>query len=387
MWKYLGKRILQIIITLLLFQIVTYILMDAQPGDIADLLTMNPDIPPGERERLRQDLGLNKPPLERAVTYIGNFYRGDLGVSFSQYPRPVIEIIMERLPRTLVLFLTASIVSFWTGFSTGKVLAWKRGGFIEYSSTLIGVILYTVFTPWFALMMIWLFSVQLGLLPGGKFLDPIKWLNTPEGLTANVIFGRMILTASIAAAVMVIGLWLSSRLPRRLKPFGRWTSIIVPYAAAVLYWAVGTGGLGVYAWDILSHLVLPVLTVTLIAYGGNMLLTRTSMLETMREDYILTAKAKGLPEKVVRDKHAARNALLPVWTGLVFSIGSSVSGGIITETIFSWPGIGLTLLNSVQVEDIPLAMGALQITGVLTLVSHLVADVGYAFLDPRIRYD
>ena len=387
MWKYLGKRFVQIIITLLLFQIVTYVLMDAQPGDIADLLTMNPDIPPGEQERLRQDLGLNRPPLERAVMYIGNFYQGDLGVSFSQYPRPVLEIIMERLPRTLVLFLTASIVSFWTGFSTGKVLAWKRGGFIEYSSTLIGVILYTVFTPWFALMMIWLFSVQLGLLPGGKFLDPIKWLNTPETVTANVIFGRMILTATIAAVVMVIGLWLSSRLPRKARPFGRWTSIIVPYAAGVLYWVVGTGGLGVYAWDILSHLVLPVLTVTLIAYGGNMLLTRTSMLETMREDYILTAKAKGLPEKVVRDKHAARNALLPVWTGLVFSIGSSVSGGIITETIFSWPGIGLTLLNSVTVEDIPLAMGALQIIGVLTLVSHLVADVGYAFLDPRIRYD
>ncbi len=387
MWKYLGKRLIQIIITLLLFQIVTYVLMDAQPGDIADLLTMNPDIPPSERERLRRDLGLDKPPLERAVTYISNFYKGDLGISFSQYPRPVTEIIFERLPRTLVLFLTASIVSFWTGFSTGKVLAWKRGGFIEYSSTLIGVVLYTVFTPWFALMMIWIFSVQLGWLPGGKFLDPIKWLNSPETVTANVIFGRMILTATIAAVVMVIGLWLSSRLPRKVRPLGRWTSVIVPYAAAVLYWVVGTGGLGVYAWDILSHLVLPVLTVTLIAYGGNMLLTRTSMLETMREDYILTAKAKGLPEKVVRDKHAARNALLPVWTGLVFSIGASVSGGIITETIFSWPGIGLTLLNSVQVEDIPLAMGALQVTGVLTLVSHLVADIGYAFLDPRIRYD
>jgi peptide/nickel transport system permease protein len=111
------------------------------------------------------------------------------------------------------------------------------------------------------------------------------------------------------------------------------------------------------------------------------------MLETLREDYILTAKAKGMPEKIVRDKHAARNALLPVWTGLVFSIGGSVSGGIITETVFSWPGLGLTLLSSAQLEDIPLAMGALTITGVMTLVSHLVADIGYAFLDPRIRYN
>jgi peptide/nickel transport system permease protein len=172
-----------------------------------------------------------------------------------------------------------------------------------------------------------------------------------------------------------------------MRPVGRWASVVIPYGSVILYWWLGTGGLGVYAWDIISHLVLPVLTVTLIAYGGNMLLTRTSMLETLREDYILTAKAKGMPEKIVRDKHAARNALLPVWTGLVFSIGGSVSGGIITETVFSWPGLGLTLLSSAQLEDIPLAMGALTITGVMTLVSHLVADIGYAFLDPRIRYN
>jgi len=94
-----------------------------------------------------------------------------------------------------------------------------------------------------------------------------------------------------------------------------------------------------------------------------------------------------MPDKVVRDKHAARNALLPVWTGLVFSIGNSLSGGIITETVFSWPGLGLTLLTAAQVEDIPLAMGALTVTGVMTLFSHLVADIGYAFLDPRIRYN
>jgi peptide/nickel transport system permease protein len=110
------------------------------------------------------------------------------------------------------------------------------------------------------------------------------------------------------------------------------------------------------------------------------------MLETLREDYILTARAKGLPDKAVRDKHAARNALLPVWTGLVFSIVGSIGGGVITETVFSWPGIGLTLLNASTSEDIPVAMGVLTILGVLTLVSHLIVDVGYAFLDPRIRY-
>lgn len=386
MWKFLGRRLLQMFITLLMFQAVTYFLMDAQPGDIADLLTLNPDIPPAERERIRQDLGLDRPPVERFFKYIGNFYRGDMGVSFSFFPRPVLEIIMERLPRTIVLFMTASIISFWAGYVTGKVLAWKRGGFIEYSSTLVGVILYTVFTPWFALMMIWLFAVYLNWLPAGKFLDPILWITAPEGIHANDLFLRMIWSALIGSAIVILGIVLSGRLPSRMRAAGRWVSTLIPIIGVFLYWQFATSGLGVYAWDIFQHLILPVLTVTLIAYGGNMLLMRTSMLETLREDYILTARAKGMPEKVVRDKHAARNALLPVWTGLVFSISNSVSGGIITETIFSWPGLGLTLLNAAQVEDIPLAMGALTITGLMTLASHLVADIGYAFLDPRIRY-
>jgi peptide/nickel transport system permease protein len=143
---------------------------------------------------------------------------------------------------------------------------------------------------------------------------------------------------------------------------------------------------GELAWDITTHLILPVLTLSLVSFGGAMLLMRTSMLETLREDYILSARAKGVSDRVVRDKHAARNALLPLWTGLVFAIGTAISGGIITESIFSWPGIGRTLLNASLVNDVPLAMGALTVIGVLTLVSHLVADIGYVFLDPRIRY-
>jgi len=117
-----------------------------------------------------------------------------------------------------------------------------------------------------------------------------------------------------------------------------------------------------------------------------MLLTRNSMLETLREDYIMTARAKGLPEKVVRDKHAARNAMLPVITAFVFSLAATLDGGVITETVFSWPGMGLTLLTAATTEDIPMAIGALVFTGGLALTAHLVADILYAYLDPRIRY-
>ncbi|MGD2207026.1 MAG: ABC transporter permease [Anaerolineae bacterium] len=382
MWKYLGKRLLQMLVTLLLFQIITYLLMDAQPGDIADLLTMNPDIPPAEAARLRADLGLDRPPLERMVHYIINFYQGDLGVSFQEYPTPVLDIIKERLPRTFVLFVTANTVAFWAGFVTGKILAWKRGGFVEYSSTIAGVTLYTVFLPWFALMMIWLFSVTLDWFPPGKFINPQKWLTVE--VTTNEIFIRLIWTSLIGLVLMFVGFQVSNRVPRRYRLPIRLTSFLIPAAGVVAYWA--TSGVGELALDILSHLILPVGTLTLYAYAGTMLLMRTTMLETLREDYILTARAKGVPDKVVRDRHAARNALLPVWTGLVFGIVGSIGGGVITETVFSWPGIGRALLTASTQEDIPVAMGVLTILGVLTLVSHLIVDVGYAFLDPRIRY-
>jgi peptide/nickel transport system permease protein len=383
MWKYLGRRLLQMLITLILFQVLTYLLMDAQPGDIADLLTQNPDIPPGEVQRLRSDLGLDKPPFERMVTYIANFYRGNLGVSFQRYPTLVGDIIAERLPRTIVLFLSANIIAFWAGFVTGKILAWRRGGFVEYSSTITGVALYTVFLPWFALMMIWLFAVTLDWFPPGKFIDPMNWLDRSLPRT-NEIFVRIIYTALIALVVGFVGFVLSNRVPRRWRLPVRLVSVIVPIAGVLLYWV--QSGHGNLAWDIVSHLFLPILTLTLYGYAGNMLLMRTTMLETLREDYIMTARAKGLPDRMVRDKHAARNALLPVWTGLVFGITGSIGGGIITETVFSWPGIGLAYLQAATSEDIPVAMGILTILGVMTLVAHLIVDIGYAFLDPRIRY-
>jgi peptide/nickel transport system permease protein len=149
----------------------------------------------------------------------------------------------------------------------------------------------------------------------------------------------------------------------------------------------GTIPLFPLALDFVQHMVLPILTLTLISFAGTMLLMRNTMLETMREDYVIAAKAKGLPDDVVRDKHAARNALLPVVTSLIFAIAFSVDGGVFTETIFSWPGMGQLLLLSALEQDYPVAIGALVFTGIFALVAHVVADILYAFLDPRIRYD
>ncbi|MGF1504838.1 MAG: ABC transporter permease [Anaerolineae bacterium] len=393
MTRFLGRRLIQMLITFLIFQALLYFLLELQPGDFADQFYGNPNITPAARQVLVEDYGLDRPPVERFFLYIFNFWRGNLGISWSEFPRPVGEIIAERLPRTVFLFLSATLVSFWLGFVSGKVLAWNRDTVGEYVATVLGVGLYTVFTPWFALMMILIFGATLGIFPLGKFLNVREWLALGRAYTANQVFGTIILTATLlVAAIIAIGI-----VTRKMAPVQRNKIRLPGYAAAVglflIYWLVIQGPIAggqdpmlPYARQITWHLILPVLTVTLISYAGTMLLMRNSMLETLSEDYIETAKAKGLPETMIRDKHAARNALLPVVTSLVYGIAFAINGGIVTETIFSWPGLGLTILGAAQEQDIPLAMGTLLIIGGVALVAHLVADILYAYLDPRIRY-
>ena len=382
MRRFLLRRIFQNIITFFLFLTSVYILLDAQPGDFGDLYLSDPRLTPEQRQVLRAGLGLDKPVLERYGIWLKNLSQGDLGTSFSNYPRKVLDVIVERAPRTIMLFISSTVMAYYVGFSIGKILAWRRGGFLEYSTTVVGVGLYTVFLPWFALMMIWLFAFTLGLFPIGKFLDPVLWRGAP--VNANFVFHRMLISALIGS--LLVFFWIS--IARKLNPGRRqialWLGVGVVLAGILVYWS--STGVGRYAADILSHLVLPILTLTVVQFAGIMLLTRNSMLETLREDYIMAARAKGLKDDAIRDKHAARNAMLPVATSFVLALAFVLDGGVITETIFSWPGMGLTLLTAAQTQDIPMIIGALVFTGILALTGHLVADVMYAFLDPRIRY-
>jgi peptide/nickel transport system permease protein len=382
MRRYISRRLLQNLLTLFLFLTLVYLLLDAQPGDFGNIYASDPRLTPAQRQQLRANLGLDKPVLVRYGIWLGNVVRGDFGISYSNYPRKVLDIIAERAPRTVILFISINVLAYYIGFLMGKILAWKRGSTFEYVSTIVGVTLYTIFVPWFALMMIWFFAYTLDLFPIGKFIDPIKWLNAP--VDANYVFNRMLLTAFIAS--LIIFVW--TIYARRLNPAQRRPALyggvaVVLVAAIAYWWSTGVGG---YALDIAHHLVLPIVTLATVNFAGIMLLTRNSMLETLREDYIMAARAKGLPEEVVRDKHAARNTMLPVATSFVLAISFVLDGGIITETIFSWPGMGRTLLIAAQEQDIPMVIGALLFTGVLALLGHLFADILYAFLDPRIRY-
>lgn len=382
MRRYLLRRVFQNILTFLLFLTAVYLLLDAVPGDFGDLYLSDPRLTPQERQVLRARLGLDKPVLERYGIWLRNFVQGDLGISFSNYPRKVLDVIVERAPRTILLFLSSTIVSYYVGFIFGKVLAWRRGGTLEYATTIAGIGLYTVFLPWFALMMVWFFAFTLKLFPIGKFLDPVLWRQAP--VDANYVFHRMLFTAIIGSLVLFVWLFFARRLNPAQRQPASWLGPILVLVGLLIYW--DSTGVGRYAFDILRHLVLPILTLTVVNFAGVMLLTRNSMLETLREDYIMTARAKGLKEAVIRDKHAARNAMLPVATSFILALAFVLDGGVITESTFSWPGMGLTLLTAAQTQDIPMVIGALVFTGLLALTGHLVADVLYAFLDPRIRY-
>ena len=365
------------------FLSILFFLLQAMPGDISNQLIGDPTIPPEQREILRQTLGLDKPIWQQYLVYIVNFFKGELGKSFTRYPTDVSTVIGDALPRTLVLFLAATIVAFWLGFKSGKLIAWGRGGKSEQAYIVTGVFLQTVFYPWFALVAVLVFGSVLGWFPIGKFIDPNLWRGAP--FQSVHVFNYLILSAFVAVGLFGLARVAMNRITPDPLIQARYKRIVAVLLVAglILFWY--SSSMRTYAWDIVYHTILPVMTLAAVAFGSTMLITRSSMLETLGEDYILTARAKGLPERVIRDRHAARNAMLPVTTSLVLALAFVIGGGIVTENVFSWPGMGSLLLESVTRNDIPLAMGLLAIVGVLALIGHLVADILYTLLDPRIR--
>ena len=204
MTTYLIRRVGQMALTLFLIITLTFFLVQAQPGDYASFYVLNPDLPPDVKDRMREAFGLDKPVWQQYFIHLKNTFTGNFGVSFGHFPRPVMDVLAERLPRTIVLFLTATAMSFYIGFFLGKAIAWRRGGLFEYAATISGATLFTAFTPAFALMMIWVFAFKLGWFPVGKFLDPLVWREAD--VSANYVFGNMLLSAAafIAFALLVM---------------------------------------------------------------------------------------------------------------------------------------------------------------------------------------
>jgi peptide/nickel transport system permease protein len=303
--------------------LITFAVIHLAPGEPVDMQTaMNPKVSAESRQRMREFYGLDKPLHVQYVTWLGRLVRLDFGRSFAPDNRPVIDKITERIPVTLSLNIIALVLEFGLAIPIGIFAATHQNTLLDKGITVFVFVGFAVPTFWLALLLMYLFGVKLGWLP-------ISGLHS-----------------------------------------------------------LGSENFGTFRWltDLAKHLVMPVAVASFGSLAGLSRYMRSTMLEVIRQDYIITARAKGLSERVVILRHALRNALLPIITLLGFSLPGLIGGSVIFETIFAIPGMGQLFYLSVMSRDYPLVMGILVIGAFLTLVGNLLADLGYAVADPRIRH-
>jgi len=321
--RYLLQRIVMLAPLLIGITLISFVVIHLAPGEPVEMETaMNPKATAQTRQRLREFYGLDKPLHVQYLTWLKRLSKLDFGRSFAPDNRPVSDKIRERIPVTLSLNLIALILEFGLAIPFGILAATHRDTILDKGFTLFVFIGFAVPTFWLALLLMYLFGVKLGWLP----------ISGLHSLGSDRLTGLA---------------WLS---------------------------------------DLARHLVLPVGIATFGSLAGLSRYTRSTMLEVVGQDYITTARAKGLPERVVIYRHALRNALLPVITLLGFSLPGLIGGSVIFETIFAIPGMGQLFYMGVMSRDYPLVMGILVIGAGLTLVGNLLADVAYAVADPRIRH-
>ncbi|MDO9080240.1 MAG: ABC transporter permease [Desulfuromonadales bacterium] len=322
MLNYLARRFLMMIPLLIGITLISFVVIHLAPGEPTDMQTqLNPEVSTELRNRLRDQYGLDKPLVVQYGEWLGRFIRLDFGNSFSQDRRPVLDKIVERLPITISINLLSIVAILAAAIPIGIYSATHRGSLFDRLTTILVFIGFAAPSFWLALLLMDFFGVRLGLLP----IAGLKSLDY-DSLS---LFGKIL--------------------------------------------------------DLGRHLVLPVFISTFGGLAGFSRYMRSNMLEVIRQDYILTARAKGLSEQSVIYRHALRNALLPVITILGLSVPGLIGGSVIFETIFAIPGMGKLFYDGVMMRDYPLIMGILVMGAILTLVGNLLADLCYAFADPRIR--
>ena len=322
MWLYILKRLGLMIPMLLGITLISFTVIHLAPGTPTDMqTTLNPKASLEAQKRLRELYGLDKPLMVQYGDWLVRLAHLDFGRSFSPDRRPVWDKIKERIGITLSLNLMSLIIILGVSIPIGVIAAYRAHSWFDQATTLFVFFGFAMPTFWLALLLMMFFGVYLDWLP-------------ISGLTSL-----------------------------NFRQFTFWQKV----------------------QDLGAHVTLPVLVAAFGGLAGMSRYMRGNMLEVIRQDYITTARAKGLPERVVIFKHALRNALLPVITILGLSVPGLIGGSVIFESIFAIPGMGQLFYGAVMARDYPLVMGELVIGAVLTLVGNMLADVGYALVDPRIR--
>ena len=323
MTGYIIRRVLQAIPLLLLISVVVFALANAMPSGLMAAYENNPNITKEDLVRLQEELGLNTPPHIKYLNWLGATLRGDLGYSLTER-RPVTDILAERIPNTIYLTIISFIVSLVIAIPIGILSARRQYSAFDHLATGFAFIGQSIPIFWFGLILIIVFNVLL----------------------KNPATGRPLL------------------------PGGGMYTIGAPFSVA----------------DRLQHLILPVAMLSVFQVAQHMRYMRSSMLDVIHQDYIRTARAKGLREQAIVYGHALKNALLPVVTVIGLELPTLVSGAFFTETIFSWPGMGRLFVNAAGLGDYTVLMAIVMLSALLVIVFNLLTDITYAFLDPRIQY-
>ncbi|MCU0497599.1 MAG: ABC transporter permease [Anaerolineae bacterium] len=332
MGKYIFRRILEALPVVIGVSILVFTLVRLIPGDPATVL-LGERASPENVAALRERLGLNRSLPEQYFIWIGNILQGDLGTTIRGNV-PIAAEIQRRFPATIELSLSALFLATVLGVPIGVISALRRNSWIDTLSMFFA--LFGVSIPVFVLglLLIFLFGVQLSLFPFVSRLD--------SGVEVQAITGLYVIDSVLT---------------------GNWVGF----------------------WDALEHLVLPTLTLMTIPLAIIARITRSAMLEVLNQDYIRTAYAKGLPGSMVIRRHALRNALLPVVTIIGLQLGALLSGAVLTETIFSWPGIGKWLFDNIIARDYPIIQAVTLLIAMIYVVVNLAVDILYTFIDPRVR--
>jgi len=318
---YILKRVLQAILTLFLASALSFFVIQLAPGDFLDQYRQSPQFSAETLQQLEEQFGLNLPPWRQYLNWLYQvLFKGNFGLSFS-YQRPVVDILLERVPNTLLLSLTS--------------------------------IFFT-----------WLITIPLGIIGAvnqnkmaDKSLRVLSYLG--QGMPTIVTGLLLLFFAQLTAPLFPIG-GRTSTIHDDLNWFGKFLDV---------------------GW----HLILPTVALSITGFAGLQRITRGQLLDVMRQNYIQTARAKGLPENRVIYVHALRNAVNPLITLLGFEFASLLGGAFITETYFNWPGLGKLILEAVTAQDLYLVMASLMMGAVMLIIGNLLADLALSFVDPRIR--
>jgi peptide/nickel transport system permease protein len=319
--RFAGRRLLGAFATIVAIMLLNFLLFRLMPGSPERVLLRNPHLTEETVAAARERWGLDKSLPEQLVAYIGATATGDLGYSFLYRGLPVSEVIATRFWPTVILIGLAEVVAIFAGLLLGAYAGWRRGSAVDRIGNGLGLIFYSM--PYFVigLPLIIIFATNLGWFPTSGMLTP--------GMTYTSFLDQLL--------------------------------------------------------DFVSHLILPLTTIALGLIGGYSILMRSSVIETRTEDYVTTARAKGLSDGYVLRNHAFPNALLPTVTVIAINLGYVVAGALTAEIIFNWPGLGTLTYEALVARDYPVLQGVFLVLSISVVVANVAADMVYGYLDPRVR--